>query len=139
VVDSEYRMAYWSAQSGAVTILPGRPATRFVPLAWLDGRIAYAVLADGEPQRFAFRPLLETTAKKWRESWSGTTAPVTVSSVNPLFATSRPPAGALMLSDTNGTASRIAEGDFVALEGSPDGRYLAAIRLAEDVGSALAV
>jgi dipeptidyl aminopeptidase/acylaminoacyl peptidase len=132
VVDGTYRLAYWSTSGGAVTVLPGRPTTRSLTLAWVDGRVAYPVLAEQERQQFANRPLLETAARKWQQAWTGASAEVTISSVNPLVATTRPPEGSLLLADTNGHAVRIADGDFRTVATSPDGRSLAAVRLAED-------
>ena len=137
VVDGVYRLAYWSAASGALTVLPGRPATRTLPFAWIGGLVAYPVIADQGRQPYAKRPLLETMAGKWERAWTGAGAEVTVSSVNPLFATTRPPEGALMLSDTQGQATKIADGDFIAVAPSPDSRYLAAVRLTKPIAHAL--
>jgi dipeptidyl aminopeptidase/acylaminoacyl peptidase len=139
VVDGAYRLAYWSVASSTVVLLPGRPAMRPLPLAWVEGRIAYPVIADEERQPLARQPLLDTVARKWQQSWTGGGADVTVSSANPLFATTRPPERALLLADTRGRATKIADGDFIAVAPSPDGRFLAAVRLAEDIASPLSL
>jgi dipeptidyl aminopeptidase/acylaminoacyl peptidase len=139
VIDGAYRLAFWDVASGSVTVLPGRPPTRSLAVAWIDGRVVYPVIAEDERQPFANRPLLDTVTRKWERAWTGAGAEVTVSSVNPLFPATRPREGALVVADTQGRATKIADGEFIAVEPSPDGRLLAAVRLAEAIAHPLSV
>ena len=127
-----FGLAYWDAASGRTTQLPGRPPEQFVVLDWLRDRAIYAVLPEGGYQRGSNRQVLANVERRWRGTWDTQAAQATVSSANPMFATSAPAAGALMLADPrDGSATRIADGDFIAVSASPDGMHFAAVRAAE--------
>jgi len=133
-----YGFAY-SGLDGKPVALPGRPLDYFPAFDWArDARIVYAAWPEGALQRGAHAQVAQGAAARWRDGWNGTSAPVTVSSANEVFATTEPPTGRLMLAaPRRGLSAKIADGDYVAIAVAPDDRYVAAVRLAEKIPEAL--
>jgi dipeptidyl aminopeptidase/acylaminoacyl peptidase len=136
--DGAFDLAFWDAQTHAVTTLPGHPASSFPVFAWVADRLIYAALAPGAPQVSATRSRADTLQVKWSDAWAGRGAAPTVSSSNPNVASSEPGPGRLMLSDLRtGRAVQIGEGDYGAVYVSPDRRRFAAIRFDQALADAV--
>lgn len=134
-----YGLAFWDARSDKATLLPGRPPGEFVPLDWIGPDVLYAAIAADGHQGDANQQVLDGISRKWRTAWGlqsapGSAAQVTVSSANPLFASTGPEPGSLNLVDPRqGTATKVADGNYASVSASPDGRHFAAIRIAEQI------
>jgi dipeptidyl aminopeptidase/acylaminoacyl peptidase len=128
-----YGLAVYDVKSDKVVVLPGHIDNFFPTFDWTgDGRIIYFALPKGVHQRGNNNLMLENVNAHWREAWNGDAPQVTVSSESPVFRTSEPPAGALILADPRrGTSSELATGDYYAVSVSPGRQYVAAIRGAE--------
>lgn len=128
-----YGLAVYDVPSGKVVALPGYIDNFFPTFDWTrDGRIVYFALPKGVHQRGNNNQVLENVTARWRGAWDGETPQVTVSSESPVFETSEPPEGALMLADPHrGTSVKLATGNYYAVSVAPDHRHVAAIRGAE--------
>lgn len=128
-----YGLAVYDISSGKVVTLPGRIDNFFPTFDWTrDGRIVYFALPKGVPQRGNNNQVLENVTTRWRGAWDGEVPQVTVSSESPVFQTSEPPEGTLMLADPQrGTSTKLATGNYYAVSVAPDHRHVAAIRGAE--------
>jgi dipeptidyl aminopeptidase/acylaminoacyl peptidase len=133
-----FELAYWDAETQAVTSLPGRPPSSFPVFAWAGDRLIYAALSEDGVQRNATRALADNLQAKWSAAWSGRGAAPTVSSENPNVVGVAPATGRLMLADLRtGRARQIGEGDYGAVYVSPDHRRFAAIRFDEPLADAV--
>lgn len=130
-----YGLAYADVVSGKITTLPGRPNNFGPAFDWVGAdRVAYAVLASGVPQPDVESGMLQGVDAKWHAAWYGEQPQVTVSSANPVFKTSHPPEGELLLANVHTGASKVlTKGNYLIVSASPDGRYIAALRQAEPV------
>jgi len=129
----EYRLAVWDRRTRKTVVLPGRPGSTFTVSDWAGDRLVYAVAADDAPQRFSKLQMLETLTRRWRATWTGGPAQITVSSANPALEPPAPQRGALMLATPSGEGQLAARGDYVAVSVSPDRRHVATVALAEHV------
>lgn len=131
-------LAYWSAETGEVKELVGRPDSLYPIFDWVGDFAAYATLSEKSRQEHSFMQVLSPLEEIWRRVWSGQTGHATVSSANPVFEASRPPQGALMLTNlANGRAIELGKGDYASVLASPDRQYVAAVRLDEPLADAL--
>ena len=128
-----YGLAVYDVPSGKVVALPGHIDNFFPTFDWTrDGRIVYFALPKGVHQRGNNNQVLENVTARWRGAWDGEIPQVTVSSESPVFETSEPPEGALMLADPqHGTSVKLATGNYYAVSVAPDHRHVAAVRGAE--------
>lgn len=134
-----YGLAVYDVASGKITALPGYLDNFFPTFDWMsDGRIVYFALPEGVHQRGGNNQVLDNVSTRWHAAWNGDTPQVTVSSSSPVFKTSEPPEGALMLADPHrGTSVKLATGNYYAVSVSSDGRHLAAVYGAERLPDSL--
>lgn len=140
VKNGAYGLAYWDRASGRTLELPGRIDWSFATLAWAGDRLIYETLADDDIQFGAWPQVAAYATAKWRAAWSGDQPVVSVLSTDPLFAPTGPSPRPLMLADLKtGQTKLIGEGEFGgrSLKVSPDGRYLAAVRLTTQLADSL--
>jgi len=128
-----YGLAVYDVPSGKIVALPGYIDNFFPTFDWTrDGRIVYFALPKGVHQRGNNNQVLENVTARWRGAWDGEVPQVTVSSESPVFETSEPPEGALMLADPHrGTSLKLATGNYYAVSVASDHRHVAAVQGAE--------
>lgn len=128
-----YGLAVYDVPSGKVVALPGHIDNFFPTFDWtVDGRIVYFALPNGVYQRGNNNQVLENVTARWRGAWDGEIPQVTVSSESPVFETSEPPEGALILAEPqHGASAKLATGNYYAVSVAPDQRHVAAVRGAE--------
>lgn len=137
ISEGRFTFAVWNVETGRTLALPGLPDSVWAPFTWLNDKLVYAVLGEGNKQETSNVQGLALVERRWREVWAGRAAHVTVSSTSPVFESSTPPPGSLMLADLRtGSTTKLASGDYLALAPSPDGLGLAAVRLDEAIPSA---
>lgn len=131
-----YALAYYTLATGQITQLPGRILW---PMDWMpDGTVVYSTPPDDQRQLDLNGPMLDHLADRWRAAWHANAPQVTVSSSSTVFPSAAKPEGALMLADPKtGNAQSLAQGAFLAMAASPDGRHIAAVKLAEEHSDAL--
>jgi dipeptidyl aminopeptidase/acylaminoacyl peptidase len=140
VKNGAYGLTYWDRASGRTLELPGRIDWSFATLAWAGDRLIYETLADDDIQFGAWPQVSAYAAAKWRAAWTGDQPVVSVYSTDPLFAPTAPSPRRLMLADLKtGQSKLISEGEYGgrSLKVSPDGRYLAAVRLTTQLADSL--
>jgi acetyl esterase/lipase len=138
IAHQAFGLAHWDAATGQIHHFSPRLHSTFVTYAWMGSQLAYVALGPNGRQRAADAEILAEINRRWDATWRASEAQVTVSSTSPVFASSEPEPGRLILADpATGTTTEVARGDFVLLRASPDGRRLAAIRLGENVTDAL--
>jgi acetyl esterase/lipase len=125
------RFAYLDAISGKIVTFQ-YSATTLCPW-WVGDRLVYPTGAEGRPTRAGSnRDRLAYQAARWDQVWSGGPAQVTTHSGNPVFPSPVAPDGRLIMADPRtGLSTILAEGTFNSETASPDGRRLAAVRMAE--------
>lgn len=128
-----YGLAVYDVATGKVAALPGYIDSFFPTFDWTDdGRIVYFAQEASAYQRGNNNQVLENVNARWRGAWNGDAPQVTVSSESPVFQTSEPPEGALMLADPrSGTSVKLATGNYYAVSVAPGQRHVAAVRGAE--------
>lgn len=128
-----YGLAVYDLDSDTVAALPGHIDNFFPVFDWTgDGRIVYFALPKGVQQRGNNGLVLENVRARWREAWDGNAPQVTVSSESPVFQTSEPPEGTLVLADPRrGTSTGLAKGSYYAVSVAPGRAHVAAVRGAE--------
>jgi dipeptidyl aminopeptidase/acylaminoacyl peptidase len=130
VAGGAFGFAVWNASTDRIQRLPGLPKSVWAPFAWVKGKLVYPVLGEGDKQDTSNAQALGLVQRNWLSAWEGKSAPVTVSSANPVFESSAPGPGSLLLANPDdGSAVKLATGDYLALTVSPDGSAIAAIRL----------
>lgn len=128
-----YGLAVYDVATGKVAALPGYIDNFFPTFDWTDdGRVVYFAQEASAHQRGNNNQVLENVNARWRGAWDGNVPQVTVSSESPVFQTSEPPEGALMLADPHrGTSVELATGNYYAVSVAPGQRHVAAVRGAE--------
>jgi dipeptidyl aminopeptidase/acylaminoacyl peptidase len=130
-----YSLAYADAVTGEVSALPGSRIGLGAAFDWVKGgRAVYAALSKDVPQPGMGGGMLSSLQAQWHASWYSHDSQATVSSADPVFTTSEPPQGTLLLGDVHGrTSQELAKGNYVVVSVSPNGHYLAALREAETI------
>jgi dipeptidyl aminopeptidase/acylaminoacyl peptidase len=134
-----YGFAVYDVVSGRVVALPGYLGSVYTPFDWAeDGRIVYFAQSSRVHQYGNSNQMLDSVSARWRGAWEGNTPQVTVSSSSPVFETSEPPEGALMLADPrSGAVQKLAAGNFYSIAVAPDARHIAVVRGAERLPNSL--
>lgn len=133
-----YGLAYYDLASSRITPLSGVPLNYFA-FAWDGhGRAVYTTAGEAGQQWHAGSQKLDHIIRRWRGAWESDTPQVTVSSSNPLFPGTAAEEGGLVLADlATGKTHKIGNGDFLTIVASPDGSFIAAVRVAEPAVNAL--
>lgn len=128
-----YGLAVYNIATGKVAALPGYIDNFFPVFDWTDdGHVVYFAQEVSAHQRGNNNQVLENVNARWRGAWDGNVPQVTVSSESPVFRTSEPPEGVLMLADPRrGTSVKLAAGNYYAVSVAPGQRLVAVVRGAE--------
>lgn len=133
-------MAYADAATGRLTPL-GQGSDSLCSI-WVGSTMVYATSQGGPPGGWESRRSLAWLTHRWETAWSGGPAQTTVHSNNPAFPAplATADAGGLVAANTRtGLMRHVADGRYVSLVASPDGRSFAAIREGATAAGALNV
>lgn len=137
--DGWYGYGYWRPDDQLLRPLPGRPLSPNNPqLAWAGAYLVYSSMPDSLPQGWSRRQQVEFAASDWARSWQENVPTTIVSSTSKGVEESDFGQGALYAVDCDtGRQLVLQKGNFSRIWGSPDGRYVAAVRLHEAYSQAL--
>lgn len=121
-----------------VTRLRGSTPFTFGQFLWLaDGRLLYATSNGRFPGAVPIGEFTRARTERWKKTAEGREAQVTVSSASPVVkavaAIPVLPGGLNLFDPRTGESVKLADGDFISLQLSPDGKRIATLCLTEDM------